>query len=107
MKVYNKLVRDKVPQIIQNEGKVVYYFMLDGDNLRIMLKVKLIEESRDVSKAMTKEEMINELADVSEVIEAMYEAFDITEADVDLVKHKKMQEKGTYKSGAYLMCVEE
>ena len=56
---------------------------------------------------MTKEEMINELADVSEVIEAIYEAFDITEADVDLIKHKKMQEKGTYKSGAYLMCVEE
>ena len=34
------------------------------------------------------------------------EAFDITEADVDLMKHKKIQEKGTYKSGAYLMCVE-
>ena len=106
MKVYNKLVRDKIPQIIQNEGKVVYYSMLDGDNLRKMLKIKLIEESRDVSKAITKEEMINELADVSEVIEAIYEAFDITDADVDLVKHKKMQAQGTYKSGAYLMCVE-
>ena len=107
MKVYNKLVRDKVPQTMQNEGKVVYYSMLDGDNLRKMLKIKLIEESREVSKAMTKEEMINELADVSEVIEAIYEAFDIAEIDVDLVKHKKIQEKGTYKSGAYLMCVEE
>ena len=107
MKVYNKLVRDKVPQIIQNEGKVVYYSMLDGDNLRKMLKIKLIEESREVSKSMTKEEMINKLADVSEVIEAIYEAFDITDADVDIIKHKKMQEKGAYKSGAYLMCVEE
>ena len=94
MKVYNKLVRDKVPQTMQNEGKVVYYS-------------KLIEESREVSKTTTKEEMINELADVSEVIEAIYEAFDITEADVDLIKHKKIQEKGIYKSGAYLMCVEE
>lgn len=107
MKVYNKLVRDKVPQIIQNEGKVVYYSMLDGDNLRKMLKIKLIEESRDVSKAMTKEEMINELADVYEVIEAIYEVFDISEDDVYLINHKKIQEKGTYKSGAYLMCVEE
>lgn len=107
MKVYNKLVRDKIPQTMQNEGKVVYYSMLDGDNLRKMLKVKLIEESRDVSKAMTKEEMINELADISEVIEAIYEVFDIAEIDVDLAKHKKIEEKGTYKSGAYLMCVEE
>ena len=107
MKVYNKLVRDKIPQIIQNEGKVVYYSMLDGENLRKMLKVKLIEESRDVSKAMTKEEMINELADVSEVIEAIYEVFGIEEIDVDLVKNKKIQEKGAFKSGAYLMCVEE
>ena len=107
MKVYNKLVRDKIPQIIQNEGKVVYYSMLDGDNLRKMLTIMLIEESRDVSEAITKEEMINELADVSEVIEAIYEAFDITDADVDLIKHKKIQEKGTYKSGAYLMCAEE
>ena len=107
MKVYNKLVRDKVPQIIKNEGKVVYYFMLNDENLRIMLKVKLIEESRELSKTMTKEEMINELADISEVIEAIYEVFDIAEIDVDLAKHKKIEEKGTYKSGAYLMCVEE
>ena len=107
MKVYNKLVRDKVPQIIQNKGKVVYYSMLDGDNLRKMLKIKLIEESRDVSKAMTKGEMINELADISEVIETIYEIFDIEEIDVDLAKNKKMKEKGTFKSGTYLMCVEE
>lgn len=107
MKVYNKLVRDKIPQIIQNEGKAVYYSTLDGENLRKMLKVKLIEESREVSKAMTKEEMINELADVSEVIEAIYEVFDIAEIDVDLAKHKKIQEKGAFISGTYLMGVEE
>ena len=57
--------------------------------------------------ATTKEEMINELADISEVIETIYEVFNISEIDVDLAKHKKMQEKGAFKSGTYLMSVEE
>lgn len=107
MKIYNKLVRDKIPQIIQNEGKIVYSCTLDGENLRKMLKVKLIEESRELSKSTTKEEMINELADISEVIETIYEVFNIAEIDVDLAKHEKMQEKGAFKSGTYLMSVEE
>lgn len=107
MKIYNKLVRDKIPQIIQNEGKTVYSCTLDGENLRKMLKTKLIEESREVSKATTKEEMINELADISEIIETIYEIFDIEEIDVDLAKNKKMKESGSFKSGTYLMCVEE
>ena len=51
--------------------------------------------------------MINELADISEVIETIYEVFNIAEIDVDLAKHKKMQEKGAFKSGTYLMSVEE
>ena len=107
MKIYNKLVRDKIPQIIQNEGKTVYSCTLDGENLRKMLKVKLLEESRELSKVTTKEEMINELADIFEVIETIYEVFNIAEIDVDLAKHKKMQEKGAFKSGTYLMSVEE
>ena len=107
MKVYNKLVRDKVPQTMQNEGKVVYYSMLDGDNLRKMLKIKLIEEARELSKAKTKEEMVNELADIREVLDTIYEVFDIQEIDVDLAKHKKAQERGDFKSGTYLVCVEE
>lgn len=107
MKVYNKLVRGKIPQIIQNEGKVVYTCTLDGENYRKMLKTKLVEESRELSKAKTKEEMINELADIHEVLEAIYEVFDVQEIDVDLAKHKKTQERGDFKSGTYLMCVEE
>ena len=80
---------------------------MDGENLRKMLKTKLIEESRELSKVTTKEEMINELADISEVIETIYEVFNISEIDVDLAKHKKMQENGAFKSGTYLMSVEE
>ena len=51
--------------------------------------------------------MINELADISEIIETIYEIFDIDEIDVDLAKNKKMKEKGAFKSGTYLMSVEE
>ena len=107
MKVYNKLVRTKIPQIIQNEGKKVYSCTLDGVNYQKMLKTKLIEEAREFSKAKTKEEMINELADIREVLDTIYEVFDIQEIDVDLAKHKKAQERGDFKSGTYLVCVEE
>ena len=107
MKVYNKLVRDKIPEIIKTENKKVYSCTLEGENYQKMLKTKLIEESRELMKAKTKDEMIEELADISEVLDAIYKLFEINSIDVDLIKHKKAQEKGTFETGTYLMCVEE
>ena len=51
--------------------------------------------------------MVNDLADIREILDTIYEVFDIKEIDVDLAKHKKAQEKGDFKSGTYLVCVEE
>ncbi len=69
MIVYNKLVRDKIPQIIESTGKNAKFSTLDDENYKQMLDKKLYEELEEY----TEERDINELADLVEVVYAIVE----------------------------------
>jgi predicted house-cleaning noncanonical NTP pyrophosphatase (MazG superfamily) len=65
-----KLVRDRIPEIIQSEGRRAVTRVLDEAGYRQALLAKLIEEAQEASHA-TGDELPDELADVLEVLRAL------------------------------------
>ena len=68
---YNKLVRDLIPQIIRDNGETVGCVCIQKEGLICEIKNKIVEEAYEVFEASEKEDIIEELADLAEVSEAL------------------------------------
>ena len=71
MKTYNKLVRDKIPEIIEKDNKKCEIKILNDEEYKKALSLKLVEEANEFLESNN----IDELADVLEVIDAIKKAF--------------------------------
>lgn len=69
-RVYNKLVRDKIPNIIEEKGETPVIKVLNENDYKKELEKKLYEEYKEVIEA-SGDERIEELADMLEVIRAL------------------------------------
>lgn len=69
-KIYNKLVRDKVPEIISANGEIPITRVLEIDEYKKFLEEKLFEEYKEVIDSSGKDRL-EELADLIEVIRAL------------------------------------
>ncbi|MDD6878696.1 MAG: nucleoside triphosphate pyrophosphohydrolase [bacterium] len=101
-KIYNKLVRDKIPNIIMNNGEVPITKILSNEEYKKELYSKLLEESEEVISAEKEDNIIEELADVLEVIKAIAELNEKTLADVNKACNEKRLNKGGFKSRVFL-----
>ena len=93
MKKYNKLVRDKIPEIIRKKGGKAVTHLAGGKEYWKKLKDKLLEEVKEFFKNETTEEF----ADILEVIEAIriFKKFDSKK--VLALKRKKLRERGGFR----------
>lgn len=73
MKIYNKLIRDKISEIMAKSGKTFEIRTLSDTEYRDMLDKKLHEELREYEEASEKDQ-VAELADIVEVIHAIIES---------------------------------
>ena len=101
--IYNKLVRDKIPDIIEQSGKKANYHSLDYKEFQHALKVKLVEEANELLNAKTPKEELEELADIYEII--MFFTHDPSE--VKMAAFKKRKERGWFAKHIFLESVEE
>lgn len=94
----NKLVRDKIPEIIKNQNYEVKYHILDDDTYIEELYKKLREETEE----LISDRNIEELADVYEVMRAIADTMDISWEDIIEVARNKRERKGGFKDKIYL-----
>ena len=106
-KIYNKLVRDKIPDIIKSNNEEPITRVLDDSEYKKELEKKLLEEYKEVISAKTKEERIEELADMLEVIKALSEVENKTLKDVIKVAEIKKTKRGGFKDKIFLEKVIE
>ena len=96
VKVYDKLVRDNIPTIIEKKGDTPVIRVLDENEYRRELMWKLQEECNEVMNATSREQLIEELGDVLEVLKAIAKLEDKTMADVVEKDQKKKLVKGGF-----------
>ena len=101
-KEFNKLVRDKIPEIIREKGGNPEFEILDDADYLKLLNNKLLEECNEVITAETKEDKTEELADLLEVIMAMSKFMDIDFDTVDRVRQEKKTKRGGFDSRIFL-----
>ena len=65
--VYNKLIRDKIVDFIEKDGKKAIVSALNDEQYKIELLKKLLEEANEVANSSNSNEMLEELADVGSV----------------------------------------
>lgn len=102
---YNKLVRDHIPEIIKRQGKRVVFRELKGGELKKALKEKLVEETQELINAETYDQIIEEMADVLEVLETMCRRCGFSMVIAKMAQRRKEGEKGGFLKGYFLESV--
>ncbi len=103
MKKYNKLVRDKIPEIIRQNNKNVITEILDEERYKKELDRKLVEEVNEYIK----DDNIEEIADVLEVIYAILDYKKVSKEEVEKIRTNKKINRGAFSRRIYLKNVEE
>ncbi|MEG3841600.1 nucleoside triphosphate pyrophosphohydrolase [Microcoleus sp. herbarium14] len=94
-KEYNKLVRDRIPEIIRKSGSECEFVILSDAEYRQALLQKLIEEAGEAAVA-DEEELVAELADLYEVIDAVMVSFGISGDRILNAQAKRRETRGGF-----------
>ncbi|WP_435923434.1 nucleoside triphosphate pyrophosphohydrolase [Paenibacillus sp. DYY-L-2] len=105
MPVYNKLVRDLIPQVIQDSGKECNTRILDEDEYKKELLIKLKEESEEYFAAQNSKDSLEELADMLEVIRSLTAMHGFTWEELEALREKKAKARGGFQDRVYLIDV--
>ena len=100
--IFNKLVRDNIPNIIEKNNEVPVTRILSNDEYQKELYKKLNEEVKEVINAKTKKEILEELADVLEVLKSIAEFNNKTLDDVIDISSKKRLKRGGFTKRIFL-----
>ena len=101
MRVYRKLVRDRIPEIINAEGNTPIIRILCDDEYSRELNKKLNEEVQE----FLADGSVEELADIYEVLLAILESKHIPYGQFEEVRNKKALERGGFSQKFFLEAV--
>ena len=101
--VHNKLVRDKIPEIIEKAGKTPVTHILSEEEYITELDKKLNEECAEYQA----DKSIEELADMLEVMYAIAKARGWSVSELEAVRRDKAEKRGGFKKKIYLEYVED
>ena len=100
-KTYNKLVRDKIPEIIRNNGEIPKTRILNDEEYKKELELKLYEEYKEVIESDSVNRL-EELADLLEVINALANLENKDLSDIIEIANNKSKKRGAFKEKIFL-----
>lgn len=98
MKIYNKLVRDKITDIIEADGRIAKYRILDENEYRQELNKKLQEEVKEYLE----DNNVEELADIVEVIYGILNSMDVSIKEFEKIRINKQEKREAFEKKIYL-----
>ena len=103
----NKLVRDKVPSLVTKDGGSYSLKLLSPLEHQHEITKKLFEELNEYIVATSKEEAIEELVDIVELIYAAVKLHDVSLEEFEEIRLNKKKKKGDFEKGIYLNSISE
>ncbi|MEK4760997.1 nucleoside triphosphate pyrophosphohydrolase [Viridibacillus sp. FSL E2-0187] len=107
MPTYNKLVRDLIPQIIEESGKECTTSVLAPNEYLTELKLKMLEEGLEFKEAEEQKDAIEELADILELVHASLAVYGVSYEELEQIRLSKKEKRGGFSGGIYLIEVED
>jgi len=102
-KTYNKLIRDRIPEIIEKAGHESKVRVLDVDEYFTFLCKKLQEEVDEFQESKS----LEELADILEVVYALATVEGKTPEDLEALRLQKREKRGGFEKRVFLEWVLE
>lgn len=99
---FDKLVRDRIPEIVVENGETPVTRTVSGDEYGAYLREKLREEVEEYHESHDREE----LADVLEVVHAIRRFEGLSREDLDELRERKADARGRFREGVVLERVE-
>ncbi|GGH17462.1 nucleoside triphosphate pyrophosphohydrolase [Mucilaginibacter phyllosphaerae] len=99
---FNKLVRDKIPEKITSKGELAVTHKLAPEKLISLLKTKAVEEALELFFETNNKNIIEELADVLEVIRSISKVLGVNFSDLENKADAKRAERGGFEDGVFL-----
>lgn len=106
-KIYNKLVRDKILEIIELDAKVYKSRILTDKQYAAALAKKFAEEAQELIDAGEDEDILGELSDIVELVHAKLKLVNKSWEDMEKIRIKKLDTRGGFSKKIFLESVEE
>lgn len=104
MKIYNKLVRDKIPEIIAGDnGKTCVTRIMEDDEYLETLNTKMQEELKEYLESGD----VEELADLEEVLRAILDVKKVSYEEFENIRNTKDEKRGAFKKKIFLESVDD
>ena len=102
-RVYQKLVRDNIPDIIRESGEIPVVRTLDDEEYALCLQKKLREEVEE----FLAESSLDELSDILEVLDALANLQGWTDGEIQKTRRDKAEARGAFRERVYMEKVLE
>ena len=103
IKIYNKLIRDKIPEIIKQDNAVAKIRILNDQEYFDELFKKLIEEIKEAEESKdNKKDLTKEIGDAYEVIDALIEHFGLSKDEILDLQKERREKRGGFNQRLFL-----
>ncbi len=107
IKKYNKLIRDKILEIIRAAGERPYWRILNGKEYLREIKKKILEEAKELIGAKDKKGIIDEIVDIQELTDVLISETGLTKSEIKKQQKIKNKKRGGFKKGLFLIKTEK
>lgn len=101
--VYNKLIRDKIPEITKADGWISETKVLNKKDYILELRKKILEEAKELNEGSGHDNLIEELADIQEIMDALLKVKNVKFSEFRKIQTKKRQKRGGFEKRLFLI----
>jgi len=104
---YNKLIRDRIPEIIKEAGWASTIRTLKKSEFLNALKKKVLEEAGELIRAKDKKGIVDEIVDIQELLNVLSSELKLTESGLKRLQDAKRKKRGGFKKRLFLIKEEK
>lgn len=107
-KKYNKLIRDKIPEVCLRNGAIPEVRMAKNDEeYRLYLQKKIQEEALEITEENDTNKLKEEIADLIEVSNCLIKILGFSKKEIEKIRKEKNRERGSFRKRLILLKIKE